>query len=170
MSELTLDEAIEHCLEVAEQNETSAITYKNCKEIKTNIYEKRTAEKAENDCRECAAEQRQLAEWLMEAKDLKEENKFLISEFDRLIKERVKERGELLKKLEQIAEYKRLMKAAVDGFKWLEQHTEDDNGGCIVKTSNISCGNCPFNTDGADCKWKHEAEALKLIGDEPNGI
>lgn len=68
------------------------------------------------------------------------------------------------------AEYKRLLKAAVDGFKWLEQHTEDDNGGCIVKTSNISCGDCPFNTNGADCKWKHEAEALKLIGDEPDGI
>lgn len=78
---------------------------------------------------------------------------------------------EELKELrEQKTEYKRLLKAAVDGFKWLEQHTEDDNGGCIVKTSNISCGNCPFNTNGADCKWKHEAEALKLIGDEPNGI
>jgi len=70
---------------------------------------------------------------------------------------------ELKELIEQKAEYKRLLKAAVDGFRWLEQHTEDDNGGCIVKTSNISCGNCPFNTNGTDCKWKHEAEALKLI-------
>ena len=71
MSKLTLEDAISHCLEVAEQNETSAITYKNCKEIKTNMYEKLTAEKAENDCRECAAEHRQLAKWLTELKEAK---------------------------------------------------------------------------------------------------
>lgn len=68
---MTLDEAIKHCLDVAEQNEISAITYKNCKEIKTNMYEKLTAEKAENDCRECAADHRQLAEWLRELKKAK---------------------------------------------------------------------------------------------------
>lgn len=68
MSKLTLDESIKHCLEVAEQNEISAITYKNCKEIKTNMYEKLTAEKAENDCRECAADHRQLAAWLEDLK------------------------------------------------------------------------------------------------------
>lgn len=66
-------------------------------------------------------------------------------------------------------EYKRLLKAAVEDFKWLEQHTEDDYGSCMVKTGNLSCGNCPFNTNGADCKWKHEAEALKLIGGSENG-
>lgn len=92
---MTLDEAIKHCLEVADKNEISAITYKNCKEIKTNMYEKLTAEKAENDCRECAAEHRQLAEWLTELKDLRAENKVLISECDRLIKEK----GELLRKV-----------------------------------------------------------------------
>lgn len=68
---MTLDEAIKHCLDVAEQNEISAITYKNCKEIKTNMYEKLTAEKAENDCRECAADHRQLAKWLTELKEAK---------------------------------------------------------------------------------------------------
>lgn len=66
MSKFTLDEAIKHCLEVADKNEIDATTYKNCKEIKTNMYEKLTAEKAENDCRECVAEHRQLAEWLRE--------------------------------------------------------------------------------------------------------
>lgn len=71
MSKLTLDDAIKHCLEVAEKNETSAITYKNCKKIKANMYEKLTAEKAENDCRECAADHRQLAEWLTELKEAK---------------------------------------------------------------------------------------------------
>lgn len=88
MSKLTLDTAIKHCLDVAEQNEISAITYKNCKEIKANMYEKLTAEKAENDCRECAADHRQLAEWLTELKELREENKVLMQERDRLIKEK----------------------------------------------------------------------------------
>lgn len=69
MSKLTLDEAIKHCEEVAELNEIDAITYKHCKEIKTNLYEKLTAEKVENDCRKCAASHRQLAEWLTELRD-----------------------------------------------------------------------------------------------------
>ena len=68
---MTIDEAIKHCLEVAEKNEISAITYKNCKEIKTNMYEKLIAERAENDCRECASDHRQLAEWLTELKEAK---------------------------------------------------------------------------------------------------
>ena len=63
---MTIDEAIKHCEEVAKQNETDAILYTHCKEIKTNMYEKLTAEKAESDCQECAAEHRQLAEWLQE--------------------------------------------------------------------------------------------------------
>lgn len=69
---MTIDEAIKHCLEVADKNEISAITFKNCKEIKTSMYEKLTAEKAENDCRECAADHRQLAEWLTQFKKSKQ--------------------------------------------------------------------------------------------------
>lgn len=84
--------------------------------------------------------------------------------------EALEERDEMLRDtIAELVEAKQLLKAAVDGFNWLEQHTEDDYGGCIVKTNNISCGNCPFNTNGADCKWKHEAEALKLIGGSENG-
>lgn len=65
---MTIDEAIKHCLEVADKNEIDSITYKNCKEIKTNMYEKLLAEKVENDCKECAADHRQLADWLKELK------------------------------------------------------------------------------------------------------
>jgi hypothetical protein len=72
MSKLTLDEAIKHCLEVADKNEIDSITYKNCKEIKTNMYEKLLAEKVENDCKECAADHKQLAEWLTELKQWRE--------------------------------------------------------------------------------------------------
>ena len=50
---MTLDEEIKHCEEVAEENE------KNAKSI-NNIYKK--------SCLECASEYRQLAEWLRELK------------------------------------------------------------------------------------------------------
>lgn len=53
----TLDEAIKHCEEVAEENE------KNAKSI-NNIYKK--------SCLECAKEHRQLAEWLKELKTHRE--------------------------------------------------------------------------------------------------
>lgn len=81
---LDIDAAIKHCLDVAEQNEISAITYKNCKEIKTNMYEKLTAEKAENDCRECATEHRQLAKWLTELKEAKRLLKAAVEGFNLL--------------------------------------------------------------------------------------
>ena len=82
---MTIEEAIKHCEEVAEQNEISAITYKNCKEIKTNMYEKLTAEKAENDCRECAADHGQLAEWLRELKEAKKLLKLAVEDFKTLV-------------------------------------------------------------------------------------
>lgn len=115
---MAIDEAIKHCLEVAEQNETSAITYKNCKEIKTNMYEKLTAEKAENDCRECAADHRQLAEWLRELKELREENKVLISECDRLIKEK----GELLSKVSGAVKAADVQPVKHGRWIWKERH------------------------------------------------
>lgn len=90
---MMIDEAIAHCLEVAERNEISAITYKNCKEIKTNMYEKLTAEKAENECRECAADHRQLAEWLTELADLKDEIEYCSSDInERIVEAEAEER------------------------------------------------------------------------------
>ncbi|MBO5384519.1 MAG: hypothetical protein J6A30_09490 [Ruminococcus sp.] len=92
---------------------------------------------------------RQLAEWLRELKDLREENKVLIRECDRLIKEK----GELLKKSEQIAEYKRLLKVAVEDINY------------YVDCYEAHCDECCCDHDN-HCHWKHEAEALALIGEE----
>jgi hypothetical protein len=62
MSKLTLDEAIKHCLEVAEENE----------ELSSKFDEWDEWEEADaNNCRECAADHRQLAEWLTELKEAK---------------------------------------------------------------------------------------------------
>ena len=81
MSELTLDKAIKHCLDIADGQD-------KCADISVS-------EHAKERIRECANDHRQLAEWLTELKDLRAENKVLISECDRLIKEK----GELLRKV-----------------------------------------------------------------------
>lgn len=62
MSKLTLDEAIKYCLEVAEQKEHDSITT-------TGDYELDIAMK--EGCIQCAADYRQLAEWLKELKEAK---------------------------------------------------------------------------------------------------
>ena len=148
---MTIDEAIKHCLEVAEQNETSAITYKNCKEIKTNMYEKLTAEKAENDCRECAAAHRQLAEWLTDYKKLRSiVDACNILAVDAFAVEK------LCKELE---EAKRLLKAAVEGFEFLGAWM-DEQGDCT-----LDCSDCPLHRPGYYCRgWNKQDEALALIG------
>ena len=100
---MTIDEAIRHCEEVAEKM---------------------------NDC-ECAADHRQLAEWLRELK-----------------------------------EAKRLLKAAVEGYSFIGHITKD-----YACPSFTSCSACPMD-EGKQCKiWEHEAEVLKLIGEdgEQNG-
>jgi hypothetical protein len=56
---MTIDEAIKHCLETAEQLEERA-----------NIpYKVEDSELQDSACRECAADHRQLAEWLNELKE-----------------------------------------------------------------------------------------------------
>ena len=90
MSKLTLEEAISHCLEVAEQNTQGlydAIALGGQNPTQEEIAR----------CEECAADHRQLAEWLTELKELREENKVLMQECDRLIKEK----GELLSKVSE---------------------------------------------------------------------
>ncbi len=74
MSKLTLDKAIKHCLEAAKKNEAQAEKWQ---EEGGEEWGKTTA------CRESAAEQRQLAEWLIELKKAKRfireiENKFYL--------------------------------------------------------------------------------------------
>lgn len=63
----SIDEAIEHCLEVAARNEIEA------KSMGYHFVGSQKAE-AQNIRFECAADHRQLAEWLTEYKALREEN------------------------------------------------------------------------------------------------
>lgn len=123
---LDIDTAIKHCLEVAEQNETQAD--KIGRQFIGSAMDKRAT-----DCRECAADHRQLAEWLTELK-----------------------------------EAKRLLKAAVEGMCWLNENTQDSDGSCTIRTEH-GCSGCPLDINGdLFCKWKHEAEALALLGEDTN--
>ena len=97
---MELDEAIRHCEEVAEQNDTDAITYKNCKEIKNNLYEKLIAEKAESDCLQCAADHRQLAEWLTELKEAKRLLKLAVEDFAKLDRENAKNKNCMMSEMD----------------------------------------------------------------------
>lgn len=181
---MTLEETILHCEEVAEKNE--------CKMTSDDGY-------TDVSMKQCAADHRQLAEWLTELKDLREENKVLMHECDRLIKEK----GELLSKVsigeicqleeqikdwkeeyanlnkisygfyKELKEAKRLLKAAVEDFRFLESHSEDEEGNCLINYNGlkIDCKICPLNNAGIcdpkiGCRWNHEAEALALIGEE----
>lgn len=196
--EVTLDETIKEFMEWAkndrdemnywltqrnESDETNPLSYADCQSFVRNA--------------ETSAEHyEQLAEWLTELKDLREENKVLTSECDRLIKEK----GELLSKVgggeicqleEQIRDWKEeyayinklsygyykelkeaklLLKKAIDDFKELDK--DKLNGKCMMPSMDCAC--CPLNWDSVDDKaepchnWRYTNEALKIIG-EANG-
>lgn len=64
---MTLDEAIMHCEEVAKENDDSAKEFYRVSKLETHPDRKR-AEDGYVKCKKCAAEHRQLAEWLRELK------------------------------------------------------------------------------------------------------
>lgn len=102
-----------------------------------------------------------------ELKELREENKVLISECDRLIKEK----GELLSKVsggdvlricqleEQLEEAKRLLKLAVE-----DANAEAESLCAFCKHNDLVDG-CPYIESYSECeyKWRYTDEALKLI-------
>ena len=67
---LSLDEAIAHCLEVAEEQDMKA-------GFETDYQTYTMSETERERCRECANEHRQLAEWLKELKQLREQTRWI---------------------------------------------------------------------------------------------
>lgn len=106
MSKFTLDEAIKHCLEVTEQNDAQAEKWR---EEGGEEWGKTTT------CRECAADHRQLAEWLMELKDLRAEQNDQYVFIHELMSE--------------LKEAKRLLKAAMGDMEILYETGKDE--GCL---------------------------------------
>ena len=66
---MTLEEAIKHCEEKAEELEKRVNPYQ-CESINKKLYE--VNKKEWDSCLECAKEHRQLAEWLKELKKYRE--------------------------------------------------------------------------------------------------
>ena len=68
----------------------------------------------------------------------------------------------------ELREAKRLLKLAVEDLHYLECHTVDEEGSCLISNrgEKINCFECPFNNNGRvdeKCIWNHEAEAEKLL-------
>jgi coenzyme F420-reducing hydrogenase gamma subunit len=132
MSKLTLDEAIKHCLEVAGKYETQT----------------------EEWCKECAADHKQLAEWLTELLQRREwctqyevEHISDLERYDMLFRE-----GEILN--ERYKEAKRLLKSAISEWPFVCEW-----GDCTERCDWYVNGQCSQ-------EWSGKAEALTLIGED----
>ena len=143
---MTINEAIAHAMKVAEQNDTQADKWQ---EEGGEQWGKTTA------CRECAADHRRLAEWLMDLKDLRAEQNDQYVFIHELMNE--------------LKEAKRLLKAAVDDFAKLDRENAK-NKNCMMPE--MDCADCPLSWDYVDDRvepchsWRYANEALKLLNDE----
>ncbi len=64
---------------------------------------------------------------------------------------------------DELKEAKRLLKAAVEGFKFLGAWM-DEHGDCT-----LDCSECPLHRAGINCRcWNKRDEALALIGEDTN--
>lgn len=157
---ISLDAAIAHCLEVAEQNEDKADKYDRADE-----WENAEAE----NCLQCATDHKQLAEWLKELKELRAINKKLEDENVSLSSHACDLQLAYNNELVDGREAKRLLKLAVDDLsnsigamytcpycKYVDRKSEV----CAIRQEQY-CGDI--------CEWRYADEALKLIGDSENG-
>lgn len=111
----------------------------------------------------------QLAEWLTELEGLREENKVLMTECDRLIKEK----GELLSKVsggdvlricqleEQLGKAKELLRLAVSDINYTLTNVDECTKCLYCDAETGDCSSAERRYDV--CKWKYADEALKLL-------
>lgn len=150
---MTLDEAIRHCEEVAEEQSRlyslcpcPCDGTDNCMSLKNG---------KDMGCTKCAAEHRQLAEWLMEYKDLKAEQNDQYVFINELMSE--------------LKEAKRLLNLALKDFEKLDRENTI-NKHCMMPE--MDCDICPLSWDSVDesverCHyWRYTNEAMNLIGKE----
>ena len=137
---MTLDEAIRHCEEVAELNEMYC-----------------DSADSDSDRIKCAADHRQLADWLRELQQWRRVYSVCPS-YEMCIPE-CKEGYDA-----QIAEYKRLLKLAVEDFKLFSREHDKDRS-CMMRT--MHCTECPLNNDKDEpcLEWRYANEAEKLLGE-----
>ena len=96
---------------------------------------------------------------------LEDMNEELRSEADRVLRENTVLREKQESADRQIAEYKRLLKAAVEDIRYLIN---------FAKRNGKACDRCKYGNEmycyaddcSNDAKWKHESEVLALIGED----
>ncbi len=142
---MTIDEAISHALEVAERQEYLSTQNHGYCEEKRNV-------EAREQCAECAADHRQLAEWLTELKQWRRVYGVCPS-YEMCIPE-CKEGYNA-----QIAEYKRLLKSATNVLNMFIPCDEDYNCSECIKQRQ----NCEYDDS---FKWRYADEVEKLLNDE----
>lgn len=186
---MKLEEAIKHCEEVANSIEMEA-------EFETDYECYFMTDKEREECKECAADHRQLAEWLTELKELrkltvinpiiagynevyeklrkgdieasndKDLLKTAVGTLENFMPKYRRLSEDNQKQKEQIAEYKRLLKAAV---KCIDNKVECNLGNCDECVRDPDACDDDFNDDFDDDSyfiWKYRIEALALIGEE----
>lgn len=148
---MTLDEAIKERQKVIE--------------VQEKLYEEASTNESKEIIKSAIDNDRQLVEWLTELKDLREKYREVVMEGEKLNADYTEQvaLNEQYKKREE--QYKRLLKAAVEDMRWINENTQDDEGSCVMRKCE-GCGDCPLDINGdLWCKWKHEEAALKLIGE-----
>ena len=63
---------------------------------------------------------------------------------------------------EQIRQLKKILLQACSDFDDFSNHGAIECSHYLYNAR--ACDGCPLNSDGDECKWIYEAEALKLIG------
>ena len=122
---ITIDEAISHALEVAERYD--------------RVEDSHADDGLKQECIQCAADHRRLAEWLMEYKDLKAEQNDQYVFIHELMSE--------------LKEAKQLLKSVID-----EWHIVCEWGNCGEYCGWYKNGKCTQ-------EWSGKSKALKLIGE-----
>ena len=165
---MTVDEAIEYCLDVVEKNELAADMYDLLAQNNHNTYEKLTAETNYSHCIKSSSNHKQIVELLEELKELRiksatmekndNEVKQLLEHFAdaNYINDKILGLYKTLSisAIKELHEVRRLLKLAVSCL---------NDGGCTK-----NCDECA-NYIGQTCgdydnfKWKYTDEASKLI-------
>ncbi len=150
---MTIDEAISHALEVAERYD--------------RVEDSHADEGLKQECIQCAADHRQLAEWLTDYKELKNSiGAVRLNNMTEALKLIRAYKAENITQKKMIVKYKRLLKAAVEDFTVYgalkDLPTEQ-------RVQNLEWRRFNRVFDILDHRWRYTDEALKLLGkDEAN--
>lgn len=132
----SIDDAIQHCLDVVEEKKNKADKYNRWDEWES-VYA--------DECIQCATDHQQLAEWLMELKDLRAEQNDQYVFIHELMSE--------------LKEAKQLLKAAVEDLTF-----ESQCRNCKYQQTGLDniCNGCRGNK----YEWRYADETKKLLSDE----